>query len=28
MGSSPLGIFLWMRSKNNTILLITMKTSK
>jgi hypothetical protein len=27
MGSSPLGIFLWMRSNNSTILLITMKTS-
>jgi hypothetical protein len=27
MGLSPLGIFLWMRSKNSTIMLITMKTS-
>ena len=27
MGSSPLGIFLWMRSRNNITLLETMKTS-
>jgi hypothetical protein len=27
MGSSPLGIFLWMWSRNNTTLLITMNTN-
>ena len=27
MGSIPLGIFLWMRSRNNIILLETMRTS-
>jgi hypothetical protein len=27
MGSSPLGIFLWMQSRKNTTMLITMKTS-
>jgi hypothetical protein len=28
MGLIPLKNFLWMRSKNNTIMLITMKTNK
>jgi hypothetical protein len=27
MGSSPLGIFLWMRSRNNITLLATMRTN-
>jgi hypothetical protein len=27
MGSSPLGIFLWMRSRNNITLLVTMTTN-